>query len=81
LSLFLPSCFRFGRMGMIFTFISALVIAITSIPLIFYPYKRSYSPYFTLADSYLVLVLSLVMLTLPLISFLLSLKIYKSKDI
>jgi len=81
LSIFLPACFRFGIMGMIFTFIIALAIAITSIPVIFYPYKRSYSAYFTDADSYLVLVLALVMLTLPLISFLLSVKIYEARDI
>jgi len=81
LSIFLPAVFSFRILGMISTFVIALIAAILSIPLIFHPYKRSYNPYFEIWDLPLIFILTLFIILAPLISATFSITIYQRKDL
>jgi hypothetical protein len=80
-SIFLPSVFSFRLMGTVITFIIALVTAVASVPLVFHPYGGSYNPYFEYRDLMSVSVLFIILVGAPSISFIMSLRIYNSKDI
>ena len=80
-SIFLPAVFGFRILGMVLTFVIALVVAVASVPLLFHPYSRSFTPYFEASDFYPFMFLSIVIGILLCISFLLSLKIYNYKDL
>ena len=75
-SLFLPSYFSMKKFGTIFMFIVSMVIAITSIPLLFNPYKYSFNPYFTQNDIPFVLILLFIVAFLHYLSIILSRKMY-----
>ncbi len=81
LSIFLPSVFRCRTVGMVMTFISALFLAILSIAEIFHPYCGSYNPVFEAGDLMQVLFLTLIILVAPLISGVLSVTLYKTKEL
>jgi hypothetical protein len=81
LSLFLPAVFRFNLFSSILTFVIALTVAVASIPTLFYPYKRSYNPYFEAGDAGLIAILTLIIILAPLLSAMLSISLYNKKDI
>ena len=81
MSIFLPAVFRLRLLGLILTYSISLTIAVLTIPLIFYPYKSSYIPHFAAEDFFLISVLSVIMIILPIISLLLSLRIYNRQDL
>ncbi|MBN2091820.1 ABC-2 transporter permease [candidate division KSB1 bacterium] len=81
LSIFLPSAFRFRTFGMIFTFVIALFLAVASIPVLFYPYKSYYNPYFESEDLMMVLMLTLFIILAPVISAALSVALYRTKEL
>jgi hypothetical protein len=80
-SIFLPASFKYGFMGSILTFITALATAVASVTMIFRPYSHSYNQYFEIGDCAEISVLSVVMIAAPAISYMLSLKIYNSKNV
>ncbi len=80
-SVFLPSGFNFRILGMILTFVVALVSAVTSLPLLFRTYSYSFRPQFVAADVPKFMLLGLVMLLIVCISFFVSQRTYKHKDV
>lgn len=79
-SVFLPASFGLKYLGSILTFVVALVMAVTSVVLIFHPYSNSYDPYFAPKDLNII-ILSVILIIVPAVSVMLSLRLYKSKDI
>ena len=80
LSAFLPAVFGFRVLGMVSTYVIAIIAAILPIPLIFHPYKN-YNPNFEAGDIALISILSLFIILAPSISATLSIIIYKRKNL
>jgi hypothetical protein len=81
ISILLPAVFGFSTTGVILTFVPALIGAIMSVPLLFYPYKISYRPFFEASDYPLYMLIAAVMTLFLLLSFLLSVQIYRNKNL
>ena len=80
-SIFLPSVFNFRILGMILTFVVALVTAVTSIPMLFRTYSYSFRSQFEVSEVPKFILLGLVMILIVSISFAVSQGTYKQKDI
>lgn len=78
MSIYLPAVFGFRVMGMAITFAIAIITAIFLVATIFTPWTTSFAP--DLKDGELVL-FGLIIIILPLLSFILSTQIYKTKDL
>jgi hypothetical protein len=80
-SIFLPALFRFRLVGTVLTFIIALVVAVSSVTLIFRPHSHSFNSYFVEGELIVISVLTFIMVVAPAISLAVSLSVYKRKDI
>ena len=76
-SIFLPATFYFRMIGMAFTLTAAVIISVNSFDVAFRAYRSNFVPYFTPDDAWKIIILTMIMICLPIISLLLSLKIYK----
>lgn len=81
MSIFLPAVFSFRIFGMVLTYVIALLAAVIPIPLLFYPYKNSYIPYFVAEDFLLITVLIILMVLVLFISVILSVKLYNKREL
>jgi hypothetical protein len=81
ISLFLPASFAFGKTGLILTFIPALSAAISTVPLLFFPYEFSYVHFFLPSDLQMVIITGSSSLLALLVSFWLSVRIYNWKNL
>jgi hypothetical protein len=80
-SLFLPASFAFGKTGLILTFIPALSAAISTVPLLFFPYELSYVHFFLPSDLPMVMITGASSLLAMFVSFWLSVRIYNWKNL
>jgi len=81
ISLFLPASFAFGKTGLILTFIPALSAAVSTVPLLFFPYEISYVHFFLPSDLQMVIIIGASSLLAMLASFWLSVRIYNWKNL
>lgn len=80
-SLFLPAAFVYRMQGIVISFVIGLSIAITTIPVIFYPYSYRYSRYFHQQDLGLITLLSMLMIFLITGSIYISHKLNINRDL
>lgn len=80
-SFYIPATFIFGQLGTILTTISALVIAISSVSVLFYPHVLSYVPVLLPSDRWFVFGLFPASALLLSISIILSVRCFTRKDI
>jgi ABC-type transport system involved in multi-copper enzyme maturation permease subunit len=79
--IFLPSVFIFRLMSTIITFTIAIIIAIVTTVIIFHPDKNSFVHYFQPEDSFQILILTIFTVLLIIGSMILSIKLYKRKEL
>ncbi len=80
-SFIFPFIFKFRIMGMIVTLPIGFTLAMHSMVLIFNFTKQSYISYFSNADFVKVVLIAPIILILPIISAMISMKLYERKDI
>ena len=79
--IFLPSVFIFRLLGSIITFTIAIITAIIITVIIFHPDRNSFVHYFQPEDSFPILILSTITVLLIIGSLILSIKLYKRKEL
>jgi hypothetical protein len=80
-SLFLPASFAFGKTGLILASLAAGAAAISTIPLLFHPKEFSYVHFFLPSDLPMVAITGSAALLALLASFLLSVRVYRTKSL
>ncbi|MBI5021584.1 MAG: ABC-2 transporter permease [Ignavibacteriales bacterium] len=80
-SFFFPFIYKFRIMGMIFTLPIGFTLAMHSMVLIFNFTKQSYKPYFLDTDFVKIILITPLILILPIISAMISIKLYERKNI
>ncbi|MBI5021583.1 MAG: ABC-2 transporter permease [Ignavibacteriales bacterium] len=80
-SIFLPALFKFRLIGTVLTFVVALVAAVITVVLIFRPYSRSFNSYFVEGELVVISILTSIMVAAPALSLVVSLSLFKRKDI
>lgn len=80
-SFFFPFIYKFRIIGMILTLPIGFTLAMHSTVLIFKFTKQSYMPYFSDADFIKVILITPIILIMPIISAMISIKLYEWKDL
>ena len=81
ISLLLPAAFAFAKTGLILAGIASSVAAISTIPLLFRPYEYSYVHFFLPSDLPMVAITGSSVFLAVLASFLLAVRIYRTKSL
>jgi hypothetical protein len=80
-SFFFPFIYKYRITGMIFTLPIGFTLGMHSMVLIFKFTKQSYLPYFSDADFIKVIIIAPIILIMPIISAMISMKLYEWKDL
>jgi ABC-type transport system involved in multi-copper enzyme maturation permease subunit len=80
-SIFLPAVFWFGLFGMAISFTIAMISSIYSYVVLFRPYRVDFQPYFTADTTVNTLIAIVLMCSLSLLSFGITNKIFKKKNL
>jgi len=79
--IFLPSVFIFRLLGSIITFTIAIITAIIITVIIFHPDRNSFVHYFKPEDSFQILIITTIIVLLIISSMMLSIQLYKRKEL